>query len=64
MITPLSMLENSQFILDSLMAHQNRCGALEEPEGNGVIRCSRCGLTVTKDEVPIIDGKGFTIAYY
>lgn len=61
----IAFAENSQFLLDRLMAHQNSCGSLEEMKEGGIIKCSRCGLRVKRDDaVPIIEGKGFIIEYH
>jgi hypothetical protein len=31
-------------------------------EGKGV-RCTKCGIKVTKEDVPTLEGKGFIIEY-
>jgi hypothetical protein len=42
--------------------HQRVCGELEEVEGKGV-RCTKCGIKVTREDVPTLEGKGFIIEY-
>jgi hypothetical protein len=50
------------YLLGKFEEHQRVCGELEEVEGKGV-RCTKCGIMVTREDVPTLQGKGFIIEY-
>ena len=64
MMNMFAMIQQNEYLLDKLMKHQEACGTLEQPEGQGIIRCTRCGLKIRREEVAILEGKGFEIEYH